>query len=301
MWVVVVLGCCGIVLYVVEPVFQARRQAILLQDYRESIERAANEASNPVLGIRTPTKAPEPGAPVAIIEIGALRLRQVVVEGVSPANTQAGPGHVPGTAAPGQPGNSVVLGRRGAFGGPFGDLDRLQPGDEILVWTTQGQVAYTVNSVTERTIRPSPQELDVPVNAAATGGVTESGHSGDTITTDELYGPTEKDQLTLVTSAEAVPWNATRATVVVAGLEGKPFPPTPQNGRLDSTTGLGGDRSAVPAVLLSTLGLLSAGVATVLLYRRASFRSAYLLTTPVLVVLLIVTVENLVRLLPAWM
>lgn len=163
-------------------------------------------------------------------------------------------------------------------------------------------VGPVVAGVAEKTIRPSTSEEDVPVNAAPTGGGPEpSIDETEVVTTDGLYGPTETDQLTLVTSAEAVPWNSERATVVVADLEGQPFPPTPQNGRLDSATGLRGDRKAVPAVLLSLLALLAACGATVVFYRRASFRSAYLLTTPVLVVAIIVTVENAVRLLPAWL
>ncbi|MEJ5256042.1 sortase [Rhabdothermincola sp.] len=302
MWAGALLVSLALVIFAVEPVFQARRQATLLESYRARIERAANESSS-LYGVTVPTKAPELGAPIAILEIGDLQVQQVVVEGATASQTRAGPGHVAGTAAPGQPGNSVVVGRRAGFGGPFGRLHELEPGARILVTTTQGQAVYTVTSVGERSVRSVPEaDTSSPVNAAATGGGigTDAGVDDGTVTVDELYGPTDDDRLTLVTSASSLPWNSDRATIVIAQLEGLPFPPTPQNGRVDSATGLAGDAAAVPSVLLCLLALASSGVVTVLLYRRASLRAAYLLTAPVLMVLLVVTAEQLARLLPAW-
>lgn len=301
-WAGVLLVSLALVMFAVEPVFQARRQVTLVESYRARIERAANESSS-LYGVTVPTKAPELGAPVAILEIGDLQLQQVVVEGATASQTRTGPGHVAGTAAPGQPGNSVVIGRRVGFGGPFGRLHELEPGARILVTTTQGQAVYTVSSVGRRTVRAAPADAaSIPVNAAATGGgiATDAGADDGTVTVDELYGPTDDDRLTLVTSASSLPWNGDQATVVIARLDGLPFPPTPQNGRVDSATGLAGDAAAVPAVLLCLLALAVSGMVTVLLYRRASLRAAYLLTTPVLMVLLVVTAEQLARLLPAW-
>ena len=48
---------------------------------------------------------------------------------------------------PGQPGNSAIVARRSAFGGPFRPLGSLELGDEILVTTTQGQSIYVVTEV----------------------------------------------------------------------------------------------------------------------------------------------------------
>jgi hypothetical protein len=162
MWTVVATVAVALVVYGMGPLFEQRDQRLLLDRYRASIERAANEKGS-LNGVSVPVKAPEPGDPVAILEIGAIQLQHVVVEGVAQGQTQRGPGHVPGTAGPGQAGNSSLVGRRGAYGGPFADLDRLRPADSILVTTTQGFSVYEVESVTTRLVlRPGEAPPDVP-------------------------------------------------------------------------------------------------------------------------------------------
>ena len=56
-----------------------------------------------------------------------------VVEGVDPEPLKRGPGHYPGTAAPGQPGNFSIAGHRTTYGAPFYHLDQLRTGDEVHV------------------------------------------------------------------------------------------------------------------------------------------------------------------------
>ena len=107
-WLVVTFLSMMLVLYGLEPLFQQRTQSQLLACYRLDVEHAANETGG-LGGVTVPTFAPELGAPVGILEIGRLQLQQVVVEGALPDQTQAGPGHVPGTAGPGQPGNSAIV------------------------------------------------------------------------------------------------------------------------------------------------------------------------------------------------
>jgi sortase A len=87
----------------------------------------------------------EPGAPVALMQIPALGLRDaVIVEGTSAGDLRAGPGHRRDTPLPGQRGVSVVDGRGAAFGGPFGQLASLRPNDKITVVTGQGSFVYKV-------------------------------------------------------------------------------------------------------------------------------------------------------------
>jgi len=300
-WVVVILGSLALTVYLLEPLFQSRQQSELLESYRSEIFKASNEARG-LPGVTKSTKAPELGAPVAIVEIGDLQLQQVAVEGSSSSQTQAGPGHVSGTAAPGQPGNSAVVGRRFGFGAPFDRLAELTVGANILITTTQGQVVYVVDSV--RQVDIVDLDSDTPSSSAATGGGIQPddiGAAADVVTVDELYGPSEDDRLTLVTSASALPWNGSHATVAVAKLQGKPYEPTPQGGRTDSTTGLSGESSAWAPVVLILLAFGATAAAAVYLYRRWSFRSAYLLTTPPLIVFTILLAENMTRLLPSWL
>ena len=49
----------------------------------------------------------------------------VVVEGTTPGEPDAGPGHLRDTPLPGQAGVSVVFGRRATFGAPFASLPQL--------------------------------------------------------------------------------------------------------------------------------------------------------------------------------
>jgi sortase A len=85
------------------------------------------------------------GTPIALINIPRIGLKNVVVdEGTSGETLQRGPGHQRDTRFPGQPGVSILLGRAAAFGGPFGDIDKLRAGDEITVLTGQDQNTFRV-------------------------------------------------------------------------------------------------------------------------------------------------------------
>jgi sortase A len=244
------------------------------------------------------------GSPVGILEIGSLKTQEVVVEGVSASETAKGPGHVPGTAGLGQPGNSVVVARRNAFGGTFGDLGGLKKKARILITTTQGQSVYIVRSVRQRQIQPaadSTGQSSGSSNLYSSSGSGSAAAKGRTVSVDDLYGPTPDDRLTLVTSARAAPWNNSTATVVVARMADKPFPRTPQGGRTTSDTGTSGESGAWPIVLLSVLLYGGAIAAAVALYARMRFRVAYILTIAPLVLLTVITGVTLSRLLPAWM
>jgi sortase A len=89
-----------------------------------------------------------PGAPVAVMDIPSIGMRDVVVvEGTSPENLTLGPGHLRNTPLPGQLGLSVIYGRRATFGAPFGRLDLLQRGAQIITITQQGKSVYKVVAI----------------------------------------------------------------------------------------------------------------------------------------------------------
>ncbi|HSL74727.1 MAG TPA: class E sortase [Ilumatobacteraceae bacterium] len=87
------------------------------------------------------------GSPIAYLEIPEIGLRQVVVAGTTSTALFDGPGHRRDTVLPGQAGASIIMGRQAAFGGPFGDIDRLEAGDSIVVTTGQGEFEYEVLGV----------------------------------------------------------------------------------------------------------------------------------------------------------
>ena len=306
LWALVTVACVGLVLYALEPMFQQQTQKRLLSNYRTEISRSANEAGT-LAGVTVQTLAPTLGSPVAVIEIGDIRMQQVAVEGVSAAQTQQGPGHVPGSAGPGQPGNSAFVGRRAMFGGPFSDVGKIAVGAPILVTTTQGQKVYRVTSHAEVSLQidSAPSGL---AEATASGGLNGAPATTpdlslapeDSARLDAIFGPTVEDRLTLVTSASVRPGNASKATVVLAKMEGDPFPPTPQGGRTDGQSAVSGDSGALAGLVLAIQGFLLAAVASVFLYRRFSSRSAYLMTMPVLLAFVVLSAEAAGRLLPAW-
>jgi sortase A len=68
-----------------------------------------------------------------------------VVEGVRTADLARGVGHYPTTAAPGGIGNFAVAGHRATHGEPFRDLDRMRPGDAVVVETKDTWYTYVVD------------------------------------------------------------------------------------------------------------------------------------------------------------
>lgn len=105
-------------------------------------------------GAARPT-APDVGDPVALIRIPRLGTdwRFVVVEGAAKDQLAKGPGHIPGTALPGQVGNVGIAGHRVTHAHPFYDLDQLRPGDRVVLRTTDGRFTYTVTG--SRVVAPT--------------------------------------------------------------------------------------------------------------------------------------------------
>lgn len=89
-----------------------------------------------------------PGAPVAVLDIPSIGMRNVVVvEGTTPENLTLGPGHLRNTPLPGQEGLSVIYGRRVTFGAPFGRLNLIRIGARITTITQQGSSVYRVVAI----------------------------------------------------------------------------------------------------------------------------------------------------------
>lgn len=104
-------------------------------------------AESLVLKVESP---PELGAAFALIripEIDRLKDGWNVVEGVRSQDLRNGAGHMPSTALPGQPGNTVISGHRTTWGQPFHELDELAPGDRIEVDTALGTHVYEVRGI----------------------------------------------------------------------------------------------------------------------------------------------------------
>jgi sortase A len=87
------------------------------------------------------------GDGIARILIPRVGLDAIVVElwGLDDAeNLKRGPGHIPTTAYPGQPGNCVISGHRTTYGAPFRHIEQLATGDIITLETATSVYIYEV-------------------------------------------------------------------------------------------------------------------------------------------------------------
>jgi sortase A len=93
------------------------------------------------------------GQPFAVLRIPAFgaQWRFAVVEGTTLAQLAEGPGHVPGTQLPGEPGNFAVAAHDITAGNAFLHLASLRRGDGITVTTVNGTYRYQV--LTEHVVR----------------------------------------------------------------------------------------------------------------------------------------------------
>lgn len=113
-----------------------------------------------------PTKLLVPGTAVGVLNIPDIGLTSVIFEGTSGRVLESGPGHQRDTPLPGQPGVSVIFGRRAAYGGPFSRLPWVKVGDVFTVTTGQGVASYRVIDL-RRAGDPFP-----PAPAAGQGRLT---------------------------------------------------------------------------------------------------------------------------------
>ena len=84
-----------------------------------------------------------------VIEIGSMEIPKIglvhrVFHGVTLNNIDHGPSHWPGTALPGQRGNTVFAGHRVTHSHPFRHIDQLVPGDEVIFHVGNARSVYRV-------------------------------------------------------------------------------------------------------------------------------------------------------------
>jgi sortase A len=119
-----------------------------------------------------------------------------VVQGASLPQLAVAPGHVAGTALPGQVGNFAVAGHRVTAGNPFWSLPALRPGDRIYVETVAATYEYRV---TGRPDQVGPYDTAVLA--------PDPGHPGET---------PEQRLITLITCNP--PWTGTNRVIVSGDL-----------------------------------------------------------------------------------
>jgi sortase A len=107
---------------------------------------------------------PTPGpAQANRIQIQAINVDAPVVQGDSWDQLKKGVGQHVGSVDPGQTGNVVLSAHDDVFGEIFRNLDRLQPGDQVLLFTAQQQFVYIVTS--SQIVAPTQVDVMNPTGA----------------------------------------------------------------------------------------------------------------------------------------
>jgi sortase A len=112
---------------------------------------------------------PTPGPQQAIqIDIPVIAVHNwPIVQGDGWEQLKKGVGQHIGSVNPGQNGNVVLAGHDDVFGEVFRDLDKLQPGDQVILYTMQQQYIYLVTET--RIVEPGQVEV---MNATSEPTVT---------------------------------------------------------------------------------------------------------------------------------
>jgi LPXTG-site transpeptidase (sortase) family protein len=253
-------------LYALSSLSESHAQTTMFKNFVGQLEQGTAPVAPTTRGPGG-TQVPLPeGAPVAVLNIPQIGLRDVVVvNGTTSRDLALGPGHVRASALPGQAGVSFIYGKAMTFGAPFARLMRLNRGDRFTVTTGQGTSIYVVESF-GTSINPAPADS---INRL----VLETAASS--------FAPNHAVQVSadLVSAAKPNPGN---------------WPPiTPQEADMASDSA----DSLVPLLLWSQALLIAVVVATYAAYRWSRW-STYLLMAPVVIALTWCVYENLACLLP---
>ena len=104
----------------------------------------------------------EPIVKIGVMEIPKIGLVHEIYHGITMRNINLGPSHWPGTAFPGEPGNSVFAGHRVTKTHPFRNIHLLANGDEVIYTVNGKRSVYKVNG--NRIVTPKQVEIINPTN-----------------------------------------------------------------------------------------------------------------------------------------
>ncbi|RKS80343.1 sortase A [Motilibacter peucedani] len=143
-------------------------------DYGVPVPSASASAAPSASPTPSPAVRPPKGTPLALIRIPRLGKdwAQPIVEGVDAEQLHEGIGHYVGTALPGGRGNLALAGHRATNGEPFRNLDRMRPGDTVVVITRDTTYTYVVDKPWFL-VQPTAVEVIAPVPGKPGAHATE--------------------------------------------------------------------------------------------------------------------------------
>lgn len=98
------------------------------------------------------------------LQIPAIQVDHPVVQGDGWEQLKKGVGQHIGTPNPGQKGNIVLSAHNDVFGQIFKDLDRLRPGDKVILFTSQRTYTYVVQQA--QVVEPTRVDVMAPSSEA---------------------------------------------------------------------------------------------------------------------------------------
>jgi sortase A len=132
--VMLILGAVGLLGY---PFYTN-----LYQDYLQG--KLRHQLASPTIRQQYRSHSIAVGDSLTRLKIPAIGVDVVVVEGTTASALRAGAGHYPETPLPCDLGNVGIAGHRTTYGKPFNQIDRLKPGDTIILGTPIGTCTYQV-------------------------------------------------------------------------------------------------------------------------------------------------------------
>jgi len=219
--------------------------------------------------LRQSTKS---GQALGVLQVPRLGINLVVVQGDTPGLLRGGPGHRISTPMPGARGNAVIVGHHDAWGGPFGDLDRIRKRDFIVIQARD---------------RKSGDFKTFVYRASSVLAVTAQGSK-------HLMGRSTDHRLTLVTGRGGAMSDDRLVVTAVSGATSKNALTTPA---LHATTP-GGSSIFNMYLLMAVLSLGLAYVAYRYLRRRAGTVAKAVVLIPLLVAGAFFVLLDLTLLLP---
>lgn len=124
--------------------WQTRAAALMPESVARSFGPHGPGAAAPDAPGAPAAAAPRRGDPLARLRIERLGLDVAVAEGTDRRTLAIGPGHLEGSAHPGEPDNCIIAGHRD---GPFGRLRSARPGDVVEVAGRGGTARYRVDDI----------------------------------------------------------------------------------------------------------------------------------------------------------
>jgi sortase A len=143
-------------------------------DSRAGQHQAAREFERPIsdspvtrASVAAPSRGVRRGETLAKLKIPRLEAELFVIEGDGPRELRRGPGHLSGTALPGEKGNCVIAGHRDTH---FRVLKDIREGDDIVLQTDAGQYLYRVRKM--HIVSPENTSALRPTSTAALNLIT---------------------------------------------------------------------------------------------------------------------------------